>query len=196
MLTGRCSAEQSGKTQGKRGTANSTEATYKLILESILTDQLTLLNYFEWPVATTICYHSCRLFIQYLDDPNKLGEGYLRNLATDWLGKLSSILRKPNHPSLLALLDHLNEVGLKGSVSKESSPESLDALFAHEFDLIEKLESFALEQSFKSRSIKFLISLILSQIASIRLDQSHPIKDLGRICSLAQSYKRCGPKLE
>lgn len=85
-----------------------------------------------------------------MDDPNKLGEGYLRNVSTDWLGKLSAILRKSNPDPVAAALKRLEEAGLCGSgVQKSSSLQSLVQIGDLFDQLYEYLSRLPIEDNFK-----------------------------------------------
>ena len=84
-----------------------------------------------------------------MDDPNKLGEGYLRNISTEWLGKLASILRKPNSAQVSKWLEKLNDSGLGSTVQVSSSIESLSMVAELQTKLYEYLFSLPVDDNFK-----------------------------------------------
>ncbi len=85
-----------------------------------------------------------------MDDPDKLGEGYLRNVSTDWLGKLGAILRKPNLNQVSSWLEQLERSGLGGSVQANSSIESLSMIAGLQATLYEYMYSLSAEDNFKA----------------------------------------------
>ncbi|KAJ3334688.1 Sister chromatid cohesion protein 2 [Kappamyces sp. JEL0680] len=104
------------------------------------------------------------MLIPYLDDPNKQGESYLRSVATDWLGRLSAILRKPHDAVVLRQLDEMGKHNLESLQSKSATPDVV-RLVAHKgLCLLQAMRAIPSDPVFLSHSTKFLACALVSQL--------------------------------
>jgi len=93
--------------------------------------------------------------IQFLHDPSKEGESYMRNIATEWLGKLSALLRKPRSPELESMLTSYN--ALEGQ-------KSIDFLYQHFLNMKSNLFALSLDKALQNAGANFLISALANHI--------------------------------
>ncbi|KAJ3186810.1 Sister chromatid cohesion protein 2 [Irineochytrium annulatum] len=144
-LTNRCfaggndSAVKAEKGRRKSG-IGSNENEYRFVLDNFLKDLMMLLDEVEWPGVEIMAKTFTVMMFKALDE-KKQGDTALKGLALDWLGDVTSRLRKPitvipahKTPSM----PHLSDVSVirsiqgeipKGDITADTSISAVDRLW-------------------------------------------------------------------
>ncbi|KAF9190052.1 Sister chromatid cohesion protein 2 [Haplosporangium sp. Z 767] len=96
-----------------KGTKSSVEADYRMVLDSLLTDLLTVLGQPEWPSAEVCLFIFSKAMARYLDDPK--ADSASRTMAVDSLGLIAAKIKTVSNQLAVNASD-LRKVNLEDDI--------------------------------------------------------------------------------